>query len=535
MLARRSACVRTLAFTSLLLLTLLGCQGDLPEGPQRPDPLLFTSETDAGSDPRDGAAEHCLPTLESIRTTIFAARCATAGCHIGPKAAAALDLTRTDLSARLIGASASSCSGPTLVSPAKPESSLLLTKMNGHLPDGCGEPMPPSGAPLSTEQLACVRDWIAGLSTLDAGVASDAGDAATCATCGSQSCVDLRTSAQHCGACGRACPARSTCSNGACRCPSGLSLCGGGCVDPTSDPTNCGSCGVSCSAGSTCAAGACTCGTGLTSCNGACVETATDPNNCQGCSVKCASNQLCTQSGCASAASCGSLTQCGSACVDTSSSLAHCGACYVGCAAGQRCEGGSCVCPNGATLCGTSCIDTQTNALHCGSCGRVCPSGTSCNAGVCTCAAGESLCDGSCTDTTTDANHCGECGVVCGAGKRCEQGSCRCIGGPATFATISPILVENCTSAGCHAGAVPKAGLNLTASQAYRELVDVRASQCTDGRSLVPSSGTGPSYLLQKLYGQDMCAGTKMPKADSTLPAAELAKIEAWICNGALP
>lgn len=104
-----------------------------------------------------------------------------------------------------------------------------------------------------------------------------------------------------------------------------------------------------------------------------------------------------------------------------------------------------------------------------------------------------------------------------------------------TFASVAAILVDNCTSAGCHAGTSAKAGLNLTASQAYAELVNVRATQCSDGRLLVPSTGSGPSYLLQKLYGKDMCSGSKMPKADSMLPPNELASIEAWICNGARP
>lgn len=125
--------------------------------------------------------------------------------------------------------------------------------------------------------------------------------------------------------------------------------------------------------------------------------------------------------------------------------------------------------------------------------------------------------------------------MACGAGKVCSQGVCSCAGGPVGFASVSNIFVDNCTNSGCHAGAAPKEGLNLTATKAYSELVNVKASQCSDGRLLVPSTGTGKSYLLQKLTGQDLCSGTKMPKADSALSAADLALIQAWICNGAKP
>jgi hypothetical protein len=38
-----------------------------------------------------------------------------------------------------------------------------------------------------------------------------------------------------------------------------------------------------------------------------------------------------------------------------------------------------------------------------------------------------------------------------------------------------------------------------------------------------------------QLRGEDMCSGSKMPKADSMLPSQELSLIEAWICNGAAP
>jgi len=213
----------------------------------------------------------------------------------------------------------------------------------------------------------------------------------------------------------------------------------------------------------------------------------------------------------------------------------NCGGCNKPCAAGQACQAGSCVCPNGGTLCGGTCIDTRTSALNCGGCGKVCPGGTTCSAGVCSCGAGKTLCGSSCVDVQSDADNCGGCGVVCGGGKSCVMGSCACVGGPVSFSAVAPILADNCTNNGCHVGTMPKEGLNLSASKAYAELVNVKATQCNDGRLLVPSNGMGASYLMQKLLGQNMCSGSRMPKADTSLPAADLALIQAWICNGAQP
>lgn len=88
------------------------------------------------------------------------------------------------------------------------------------------------------------------------GVCSSACDAGL-ALCGS-SCVDLGSSAVHCGQCGRACDAGRACVSGTCECTQGRIACGdSGCVDITEDAQHCGQCNNACSPGSVCQDGTC--------------------------------------------------------------------------------------------------------------------------------------------------------------------------------------------------------------------------------------------------------------------------------------
>src|SRR5262245_32078922 len=91
------------SLSALALISISACAPNEVSGPQRPELMLEeTPDLDAG-------ASACAPTLASIQSTIFAPLCASAGCHVGTRAAAALDLTRTDLERYLPTVSASSC------------------------------------------------------------------------------------------------------------------------------------------------------------------------------------------------------------------------------------------------------------------------------------------------------------------------------------------------------------------------------------------------------------------------------------------
>ncbi len=179
--------------------------------------------------------------------------------------------------------------------------------------------------------------------------------------------VDLRASAAHCGACGRACAAGEVCSDGACvrLCAAGQTRCASGCVALASDPANCGACGRTCAAPggvAGCAGGVCTvaaCAPGRGDCDGAVA------NGCE---------------------------------VDLRANAAHCAGCGLACAvanATAACAAGRCVvaaCRAGFGDCNRSpadgCeVDLRTSATHCGACGNRCGPGLVCRDGACRCAA----------------------------------------------------------------------------------------------------------------------------------------------------
>jgi hypothetical protein len=190
-------------------------------------------------------------------------------------------------------------------------------------------------------------------------------------------------------------------------------------------------------------------------------------------------------------------------------------------------------CLPGLTACGTDCADTQTDPKHCGGCDGVCA--VACAAGVCvqSCPGSTQNCSGACVDTTANDYNCGSCGTSCVAqGKRCVSSACTC-GASVSFASqVQPIFTASCTGGGCHSGGSPRAGMSLETGTAYAALVNAPSTQCTGKVRVVPGQ-VAQSYLMNKLLGYQMCAGTKMPKATQSLAASEIDLIRAWICNGA--
>ncbi len=112
-------------------------------------------------------------------------------------------------------------------------------------------------------------------------------------------CVDITTSATHCGTSCAVCPsypgATPVCTAGVCgySCTAGFADCNGlasdGCeVNLATDVLHCGACGTNCTGGRTCQGEVCSCRVGQVVCGGVCVTPATDPANCGACGNACA-------------------------------------------------------------------------------------------------------------------------------------------------------------------------------------------------------------------------------------------------------
>ena len=97
---------------------------------------------------------------------------------------------------------------------------------------------------------------------------------------------------------------------------------------------------------------------------------------------------------------------------------------------------------------------------------------------------------------------------------------------------VQPIFSANCATSGCHAGARPAQGLDLSSGKAYGALVGVLSTECT-ATMRVAAGNVSASYVAWKLQGSGACFfGSKMPKTGS-LSSADLNTILAWISEGA--
>src|SRR4051812_39118009 len=214
-------------------------------------------------------------------------------------------------------------------------------------------------------------------------------------------CVRLATDNANCGACERACPSGSVCSDGACAitCAAPLGICGSGasaaCTDLQNDPSNCGACGKACALGDLCLTGGCVltgaavcpapralCGAGG---DAICADLDHDPANCGACGSACPSGQVCTAGTCADTCTGSAGTICGGRCVDLSSDNLHCGTCAIACGPGTSCSAGDCLptCPAGEVRCGSACVQLDSDQANCGACGNACPDTGVCAGGSC--------------------------------------------------------------------------------------------------------------------------------------------------------
>jgi hypothetical protein len=140
-----------------------------------------------------------------------------------------------------------------------------------------------------------------------------------------------------------------------------------------------------------------------------------------------------------------------------------------------------------------------------------------------------------CTGKQCGSDGCGGTCGSCESGTSCTDGTCAWP--QRSFAEhVFPILqASGCDDNGCHGEMRPAEDLELSsASIAYDELVGVASNQCSD-RLLVEPGAPLSSYLVHKITGEQLCSGSKMPKAGSGLSAPEIDTLRAWIGSGAAP
>lgn len=110
-------------------------------------------------------------------------------------------------------------------------------------------------------------------------------------SCGGRSCGD-----DGCGGSCGACSGGRTCSGaGACVCPAGRTYCGGTCVDVTTSAAHCGACGNACASGERCVGGSCT-----SSCTPSCGGRTCGSDGCAGTCGACDTGEACVAGACVS-------------------------------------------------------------------------------------------------------------------------------------------------------------------------------------------------------------------------------------------
>lgn len=106
-------------------------------------------------------------------------------------------------------------------------------------------------------------------------------------------------------------------------------------------------------------------------------------------------------------------------------------------------------------------------------------------------------------------------------------------GEEATFSAVQEqIFSASCAFSGCHAGGAPAEGLNLSAGQAYAQIVNVRSSQQPSRDRIEPGSPS-TSYLYLKILGDASISGSRMPRGAPALSQALKDLLRDWIERGA--
>ncbi|MGI9326793.1 MAG: CHRD domain-containing protein [Pseudomonadales bacterium] len=109
------------------------------------------------------------------------------------------------------------------------------------------------------------------------------------------------------------------------------------------------------------------------------------------------------------------------------------------------------------------------------------------------------------------------------------------VSAPVQVATLSQIQAQvftpSCAVSGCHSGASPPQGLNLSDGQAFSNLVNVASGEVPTLNLVTPNDADN-SYLVQKVEGS-AAVGSRMPLGQPALSNALIQDIRDWINDGA--
>ena len=101
----------------------------------------------------------------------------------------------------------------------------------------------------------------------------------------------------------------------------------------------------------------------------------------------------------------------------------------------------------------------------------------------------------------------------------------------ATFTRVqAEVFTPSCALSGCHSGASPKVGQDLSAGKAYAQIVNVRSVEST--RLRIAPGDPDASYLISKVRGDATITGSRMPLGGA-LPADREKLLVDWVRRGA--
>lgn len=88
---------------------------------------------------------------------------------------------------------------------------------------------------------------------------------------------------------------------------------------------------------------------------------------------------------------------------------------------------------------------------------------------------------------------------------------------------VAPIL-SRCSGEVCH----------HFGTADVRAWIGASADECCNQRELIAPGRPERSYLIDKLEGQRLCAGERMPLDRPPLATGDIAVLKGWICGGAM-